>query len=376
MAEALEAVTGKPISRDTIRRGSPVALEFIQAGWVKPPLVAELVTEADATADARAGTAYEQAAFEARKELIKLRDERTELARIQREMARKESMLDLVQRVMSETIPPLPPREVRPLGVDESDSALIVHLTDVHAGLDISNWCNAYNDEILSERIREYLSHILSVQNQHDINECYVLLGGDMVSGLIHSTLRAENNTDVLTQLKRVSEHIAWLLDQMSPVFRDVHVYSVPGNHSRLNPKKEDNIRGENLDNLIPWYLEARLHDHENVHIHDNNIMNGVALFLVKGLRVCGVHGDRDTPEQVVQRMTMFLDAKPDIVMMGHRHTNGMRTAYDCRVIESGCMSGSDEYCLDHRLRNKPEQTLTVVDDRGVKCLYPVVFTK
>lgn len=374
VSEAIEAVTGVPVSRDTIRRGSPVALEMIEAGWVRPPSPpSEPVMENPAAA--QSGAAYAQIAFDARKELIKLRDERTELARIQREMARKESMLDLIKRVMQEEIDPLPVP-----GMDDfetsDDAAMIIHLTDVHYGLDINNWCNAYNDEILAERLAEYLCHIRNTAALHKTAECHLMLGGDMISGLIHSTLRAENNMDVLTQLKRVSEHIANFVSNLSSIFEIVHVYSVPGNHSRLNPKKEDNIRGENLDLLIPWYLSARLNDHGNVMVHEENIMNGVALFFVKGNRVCGVHGDKDTPEQVVQKMTMFLGAKPDVVIMGHRHTNALHTAYDSRVIESGCVSGPDEFCMEHRLRNKPEQSLIIMDEDGVKCIYPIVFTK
>lgn len=324
----------------------------------------------------KSGATYEEIAFEARKELIKLRDERTELARVQREMARKESMLDLVKRVMEEAIPPMPAPRIERTENGVGETSLIVHLTDVHYGIEINNWCNAFNDDVLRDRLHEYLTSVCNVACVHKANECHVLLGGDMISGLIHSTLRAENNTDVLTQLKRVSEYIAVFISSLSNHFEQVHVYSVPGNHSRLNAKKEDNIRGENLDNLIPWYLSARLHDYENVTIHEHNIMNGVALFVVRGKRICGVHGDRDTPEQVVQKMTMFLGEKPDVVIMGHRHTNAFHTVYDCRVIESGCVSGTDDFCIDHRLRNKPEQSLIVMGDSGMKCVYPIVFTK
>ena len=65
---------------------------------------------------------------------------------------------------------------------------------------------------------------------------------------------------------------------------------------------------------------------------------------------------------------------RPDLVYLGHRHTNAMTTVYDTKVIQSGCMSGSDNYCMDKRLKNKPEQTISVVTENGLECLYDMKF--
>ena len=63
---------------------------------------------------------------------------------------------------------------------------------------------------------------------------------------------------------------------------------------------------------------------------------------------------------------------RPDIVLLGHRHTNGMTTVSDVKVIESGCCSGSDQYAVSIRKTNRPEQTVSVVDDNGLVCLYDI----
>lgn len=84
------------------------------------------------------------------------------------------------------------------------------------------------------------------------------------------------------------------------------------------------------------------------------------------------VHGDKDTPTGVVNSLTMMTGMKPDIVLMGHRHTNGLTTVYDTKVYESGCVDGPDNYCMDKRLKNKPEQTVLVVNDLGLDCAYDV----
>ena len=97
-----------------------------------------------------------------------------------------------------------------------------------------------------------------------------------------------------------------------------------------------------------------------------------MANFTVRDQLIYAVHGDKDAAGSVVQTLTMMTGAKPAIVLMGHRHTNALTTVYDTKVYESGCVNGPDGYCMEKRLRNKPEQTVLVVNDQGVDCAYDI----
>lgn len=347
------------MAKEYCRKGAPLFYLFDEAGWVREP---ESGDGAEST--------YLRQKLEADKAAIRARDERNELARIQRELARRESVVDIVREMLHTEVTPLP--GYVPHNAETSDADLIVHLTDIHAGIEISNYCNEYSSEVMHQRLDVYLDKIREIALRHRAENCHVLLGGDLISGAIHSTIRIENQMDVIRQLKLVSMEIGRFVSELSRMFGGVEVYSVAGNHSRLSPNKADHLKGENLDTLVPFYLTALLQNYENVHIHEENVEESVAMFSVRGQRVFGAHGDKDTPENVVQRLTMMFGVKPDIVMLGHRHTNGMKTVYDSKVIESGCVSGPDNYCMDHRLRNKPEQAVLVVSDNGLECLYDV----
>ena len=63
---------------------------------------------------------------------------------------------------------------------------------------------------------------------------------------------------------------------------------------------------------------------------------------------------------------------KPDIVLLGHRHTNGMTTVYDTKVLESGSICGADQYAMSIRKCNRPEQTVSIIDETGLVCLYDI----
>lgn len=309
---------------------------------------------------------------EIQKEKIKLSDERTELRRLYREQARRESFIDVVKRAITENVEPL----LEPYHVGNfnyADNDLIVSLTDIHTGIEIDNAFNKFNENILRKRFNTYLQKILEVRERHNSQNCYVIIG-EVVSGIIHNNLRIENNLDLMQSFKLVATLISDFLTELSKYFNHVHVYINEGNHSRISPNKEDSIQGENVDVLVPFYLKARLQLIENIFIHENEVMEEIAMFEVRGNIVMSAHGDNDKVSNVVQKFTMLFDVKPDLVYLGHRHTNAMETVYDTKVIQSGCLSGTDDYALSKRLRNKPEQTISVITENGLECLYDIKF--
>lgn len=306
---------------------------------------------------------------ELKKEKQKLSDERVEFNRQIRQEARKESYVDMVKRIICE--------EVKPVNMSvhysllDGDNDLLCHLTDVHTGIEINNWKNTFNEDILLQRIEKYTSDILDIRGLHQSENCYLVIG-EILSGLIHNNLRLQNNMDLMEQFKYISELISAMLIRLASNFRSIYVYTTPGNHSRVSAKKEDSLDGENMDVLLPFYLKARLQNVENVFIMDNTVESEIAMFSVRGNKVFATHGHKDSSSNVVQNFTMMFGIKPDIVLLGHRHTNGLTTVYDTKVIESGCVSGTDQYAMSIRKTNKPEQTVSVINEKGLVCLYDI----
>lgn len=307
--------------------------------------------------------------YELVKQQVKTRDERSELNRALREQARKESYKDMVMRIICENVEPVN-LDVQPSSFC-GDNDLLVHLSDIHAGIEIDNWKNVFNENVLKERIEKYTSEIISIKKRHMSQDCYIVIG-EILSGLIHNNLRLQNNMDLMEQFKCVSELISAMLIELSSNFNHIYVYTTPGNHSRITAKKEDSIDGENMDLLLPFYLKARLQNFKNASICDNEVEPEIAMFDIRGNHVFSSHGHKDKPENVVQNFTMMFGVKPDIVLLGHRHTNGLKTVYDTKVVESGCVSGCDQFAVSIRKTNKPEQTVSVVDDNGFVCLYDI----
>lgn len=312
---------------------------------------------------------------ELEKQKVKTRDEKNELRRIIREEARKESYKEQIIRTISEYHgKPLSYDENKQFnGVIKSDNDLIVSCTDIHAGIEINNYFNKFNEDVLKDRFNQYLDKIFEVQLRHGSENVNLILS-ELVSGIIHNELRIENNQNLIEQFLTVTDYISQFLAELSYHFNNVNVYICPGNHSRISPKKEDSLKGENIDHLALPFLEAKLQNFKNIYFNKNTIEESIAMFSVRNNVVMASHGDKDAPSNVVQKFTLLFGIKPDLVYLGHRHQNGLTTVYNCKVVESGCMSGVDNYALDLRINGYPSQTISVITKDGLDCLYDVKF--
>ena len=353
----------RPLSEAAYRRPYQHAKKFFESGVFN-----------DLSEDRYIHELQEQK-YELAKQTVKIRDERNELNRVIREEARKESYKEQFLRTISGYIS-------KPLEFDSSkvitrtiteDNDLIISLMDVHAGIEIDNYFNKFDENVLKERFDYYLTRIVKVMKRHESQNAHVIIS-ELVSGIIHNELRIENNKNLIEQFLLATDYTSQFLSELSYLFENVYVYVCPGNHGRISPKKEDSLKGENIEHLILPFLEAKLQNYKNITFNKNDIEESIVVFNVRNHLVMATHGDKDSPNNVVQKFTLMFGVRPHLIYMGHRHTNGLSTVYDTKIIQSGCMSGSDNYCMDLRLRNRPEQTISVVTDVGLECLYDVKF--
>lgn len=304
-------------------------------------------------------------------ERVKVRGERNAYAQLLREQAHREM---LIQTVRDTIVADVQPFQISyPLHPPDEDCGMIIHLTDVHAGLEINHALNKYNIEVLHDRLMLYLEKIFEISTTHSIHTCHLVLGGDLLSGLIHTNLRLENCENVIAQVKIICKTITEFVKALRGAFSSIDIFSVSGNHSRLTPNKDSHLAGEELDALVPFYLEAAFQQDDGVMIHQNQYGEYVAMFEAGGHTWCAVHGDKDTVQTVVYDLTKMIGYKPDGVLMGHRHANGMTTDGQTKIVQSGCVCGTDRYALNRRLFADPEQVVIVYDRMNtIKCLYDI----
>ena len=365
-AELSEYVYGQPYSSDVARRmmyGSKRTLDLMDKEQEQ-----QIVESCDggmlAELDAR------RIAFE--KEKQKFYDQRAAYNKMIRDRAREEELNDIIRECIGSGALP-------ELGYDGchvafgTGTTLLVSLNDIHYGANVNNaWCQ-YNSAICAEMMRNYLGRILHIAEQHGCEDCVVWAAGDQISGNIHRSIQVSNKENVIEQVMGVSELIAEFLAELSRHFRTVRFVSVAGNHSRIEPNKDNAITAERLDDLVEWYLGARMQAFENVIINDEHKLDStMSLFTIRGKNYLMVHGDFDGSIGKVQALRAMIQEPLYAILSGHMHHNQTDVVQGVRTIMAGSFQGMDQFCVEKRIVGQPEQMVCVCDHTGVLCHYDI----
>ena len=309
--------------------------------------------------------------IELQKERQKFFDQRNAYNKLLRERSRQEELNEiLVDAVRSGNLPSL--QYVRS-EIPFSDNDLLVSLNDFHYWANVLNYWNTYNSDVCRDMMCKYLDHIISIGETHKSENCIVWANGDEISGNIHQSIAVTNKENVIEQIKGVSELIAEFLAELSKHFRQVVFVSVAGNHSRIEPNKDKALISERLDDLVEWYLSARLQNFENIIIGGGEkIDHTIYLIDVRGKMYCGVHGDFDGSPGKVQSLQAMAGRQVYAVLSGHLHHNKTDEVQGVKTVMAGSFLGMDDYCVQKRIVGRAEQMVCVCDESGIRCTYGI----
>lgn len=359
-SELSELAFGTPYSSDVARRmfyGCKKTFELMDEDGVSFS-DADIMSEIDSKM------------LELKKERQKFLDQRTAFNKVIRERSRQEELNEiLVAAVQNGDLPKL---DYTPSHIEPSSNDILVSLNDIHYGIDVRNAWNIYNSDICREMMRNYLDRILAIAKVHHSENCIVYNCGDAISGLIHLTVQIANRENIVEQVKGVSELISEFLATLSSHFKTVRYLSVSGNHSRLSTK-DDSPYNERLDDLIEWYLQARLQNFDNITIDTiSRIDSSMFVADIRGLTYVGVHGDWDGGAAKLAALQAMVPHPIYAVLSGHLHHNMCDVIQGVKTVMAGSFLGVDDYCIQKRIYSRPEQMVCICDSSGIVCHYDI----
>lgn len=304
------------------------------------------------------------------KEKMKLMDLRVQTRADIRRMAREETC----KEIAIETAKIMNAKKaltVKPIVV-KGKNAAIAPINDWHYGIEIDTPWNRYNPDVCRERVSELLSEIIRRCDQNDVKELYVVNLGDMIAGAIHLQIRLESRCDVITQIMEVSEIIAEFLAKLAERY-EVHYLDCLDNHSRIDPNKKTAMGLESLARITKWYLKERLG--ESVDFIANYWGPDICTFTCKGYNIIGVHGDKDRPGTIIDKLSTFTKDHYDMVLSAHLHHFSADESNETVLVSGGSLMGTDEFATSLRLSSRPSQNLIIVSDDNVcDTIYRIVL--
>ena len=327
-------------------------------------------------AKSEASSAYmdelDEKLIEIRKERQRFFDQRNALSRIVRDTARKEENSDILERaIMNGALPPLvyQKHETEPTAQD-----LLVSLNDLHFGADIDNYWNYYNSAVCRLLLQDYIRRIIEIAELHHAENCYIWANGDLISGNIHKSIAVSNRENVIEQVVGVSELIAEFMAELSRHFRCIYFASVAGNHSRIE-EKDIASPHERLDDLVEWYLKARLQSFQNISFDGyRKIDDTMYLMTVRGKTYLGVHGDYDGSASKVQSLVAMAQENVYAILSGHLHHNRVDNVQGVKTVMAGSFLGMDDYCVGKRIYGAQQQLVCVCSYDGIRAYYDIDF--
>lgn len=315
----------------------------------------------------------EEKTLDMQKEKKKMQDQRRELKKLTDSEARFEHLLETMKECIDKLNKENPLVYEEKLENDDKNNDGVLICSDWHIGAKFNNILGKYDYNIAKNRINELLNRTIEYCEVNNVNTLNVELLGDMLTGAIHISSKVESEEDVISQLMTLCNTLEDFIYVLSKKIPYINVYSAIGNHSRVCSNIKDNQEGENFERLIPYFLKKRFEKIENVKIKDEcNLDDCIIAYEIKGVKIFGVHGDLDKPNDVVDNMIKMFKIIPDEVHMGHYHHDMEKTEYDIETVVNGNLQGTDTFAKKIRKSGRPMQKLRIYNDEGCLLEYKI----
>ena len=368
-SEIAEAIYGQEYSSDVARRmiyGSRKTLEAMDMDCV------DTITDCDMLAELEAKT------LELRKERQRFADQRREFNKLIARDGRKEHLYDaLIEAAnnLDQTVGVMFDGECDMYAEHYGNEAVLV-FSDWHYGLVTDNVFNKYNTEICKERVAAVVYTAIDKIRLHKCNKLHIVVLGDLFHGAIHTSARVASEELVCDQLMQVSEILAQSILQLSGYVNETYVYMTYGNHGRTVQNKADSIHRDNMERLVPWWLEERFRNHEDIIVVPDS---GTEFIFVDaaGHDIVASHGDLDSVKESARVLPTLFSKRygknVECIILGDKHHRESFEELDVLSMRVGSLCGSDDYANNKRLYSSPSQLLFIVNDKyGIDAEYRI----
>lgn len=372
-SELAECLYGRHYASDVARRmvyGSRQTLDLMDKDMIR-----ENVNDQSIIGEIESKT------LELQKERQRFSDQRREYNKMVSSDARWEHLCDKLQSSIDEMMPLGLMLDGNILASMQSynyggENEAICCVTDWHYGMVADNVFNKYNTDICKERVSSFVKSAIERIVMHGCSKLHIVVLGDLIHGGCHTSVRVMSEELVCEQIMHVSELLAQAIFSLSQYVESTHVYMTYGNHARTIQNKKDSVHRDNMERIIPWYLEQRFSGYDNITVdsHDDSEF----IFVEScGRQFCAAHGDLDGVKSSPRLLATLFQKKYgmdiDYVLLGDKHHRESFEELGVTAMLCGSLCGADDYANEHRLYSTPSQLLLIVTPEcGVDAEYRI----
>lgn len=300
---------------------------------------------------------------EMRKEAKRFYDQRREFNKMVDRIGREENLEDrLVDAALKlNEVIPLSVNKSNTCDADNAEAVLV--FADWHYGMVTDNIWDRYDTQVCRSRVEHLVERAVERIKQNRCRKLHIVLLGDMAHGAIHTSARVASEELVCNQIMQVSEIIAQAINTLADEVEQTVVHATYGNHLRTVQNKKDSIHADNMERLIPWWLEQRMQSRDDVVFPEAEYYEFL-YFSVCGYNICAAHGDLDNVKNAGKTLhTLFTkkySSDIDYVLLADKHHKEEFEELGIESMIAPCLCGTDDYANGKRLYSTPAQLMMV----------------
>lgn len=231
-----------------------------------------------------------------------------------------------------------------------------VHLGEIQEASEIENF-GIYNPDIARSRCLSYITRGIDwidlQRHVYKLDECVVLVLGDLIAGSIHEELQVTNEWPAPQQAIEAGVLLSEQISLLAQNFKIVRTeFVVTDNHSRLSRKPQNKLGGFNSYNyIVGHFAKERLKNFKNVIF--NIYPQYEAVISVQNRRYLCSHGhniktqggipfaslDRQVGKEAVRRINGDIEYTFHKIVIGHFHMSIDTPTFSVCGSTSGCSS-------------------------------------
>ena len=222
---------------------------------------------------------------------------------------------------------------------DEGETITVAYVADVHAGLEVDNYFNRYNIDIMHERFAKLASELACSQSE----EIIICDLGDTVHGIIHGSVQKYSTwvTDATTEVIKAYEQL--FLSLLEQGYK-VSFAKVNGSHESIEKVKTDRTEEENLGNFIYDMLKWKYSEFENLVFIDKIHGLNATIIPIYNYSALLIHGDNNSLNMIKDADRVFRGYNIKEVNAGHIHHRKVEDMNGLEVHFNEAFCGTDQY--------------------------------
>lgn len=255
----------------------------------------------------------------------------------------------------------------------ESDSTLLITLSDFHAGSTFKisglygETVNEYSYDIMWHRLYNLIDQIEA--DCIDFKDCKVAILGDCFENILRPSSLLKLREPVIDTVIRFSEDMCrWLLHLHMKLETNIEVVTVGGNHDTQRLlESRPNFEDENLTKFVVAYMKQRYEGIAGFNIDD---YQEIAVKNIRGTNVMFCHGEDKDLSTTMDYFSNLYNVDIDEGYGGHLHRPeskavGITEVGDRAFTRVGSIVGIDTFAKKIRVAARPSVYVALYTDNG-----------